>query len=255
MNIRDTVGTFKRYRSTYRNWLQVLYRIERGRFPFNGILKESGDSIRVYNGEQASLITLGMEVGYDLENSAITFRYADRQLCISGADLGHGDIRGVFLKEDYKFLLKEGATVIDVGANIGDSTIYFAVNHMNVIAIEPFPINSEYITKNSILNGLSDRITVLNAAIGMDGPTVKVNQVVFPDKGSDLKFSIGGKEIPVLMLKDLVTKYKSRELFLKMDCEGCEYEAISQCSDDALSAFTRIAMEYHHGPDTSMAKK
>jgi predicted RNA methylase len=44
----------------------------------------------------------------------------------------------------YRFLRVEGKIVIDIGVNIADSSIYFALKGADkVIAIEPFPRNYE----------------------------------------------------------------------------------------------------------------
>ena len=45
-----------------------------------------------------------------------------------------------FIKEQYKWLDVEGKNVVDVGANIGDTAIYFALKGAkHVYAFEPYP--------------------------------------------------------------------------------------------------------------------
>ena len=54
----------------------------------------------------------------------------------------NGDIHTVFFNNEYADLDIKDKIVIDVGANIGDSSIYFALRGAKkVIAIEPFPEN------------------------------------------------------------------------------------------------------------------
>lgn len=57
----------------------------------------------------------------------------------------------VFLSNIYKHLPVEGKTFVDIGANIGDSSIYFASRGAEkVISIEPFPKNYELAKKHQI---------------------------------------------------------------------------------------------------------
>jgi len=39
-----------------------------------------------------------------------------------------GDIGGVFALEEYKIIKPENEIVVDIGASIGDSSMYFALN-------------------------------------------------------------------------------------------------------------------------------
>jgi ribosomal protein L11 methylase PrmA len=57
----------------------------------------------------------------------------------------------VFLKQEYQFLPVKDRTVIDIGANVGDSSIYFALRGADkVIALEPLP--TSYKMAKKILN-------------------------------------------------------------------------------------------------------
>jgi FkbM family methyltransferase len=47
-------------------------------------------------------------------------------------------------------------------------------------------------------------------------------------------------------LDKIVEQCEGRRIdFLKMDCEGAEWEILTQCSEDALSQVDRIRMEFH----------
>ena len=62
------------------------------------------------------------------EKDRIKFKYA------------HGSITQVFDKEDYKFLDVQNKSVLDIGAFVGDSPIYFILKGAKkVYAIEPHP--------------------------------------------------------------------------------------------------------------------
>jgi FkbM family methyltransferase len=61
----------------------------------------------------------------------------------------------------------QGRTIIDIGANIGTSSIPMVAEgtFARAIAIEPEPFNFRLLTANVALNGLSDRFTCVNAAV------------------------------------------------------------------------------------------
>ena len=244
--------TLRRYRKTYKNWIKVLYRVRNKNFPFYAELRNKSSSKSqslIENGEQASLISLGMDVDFDSKQECLVFKYRDKQIYMKGADFGHGDIRGVFFYENYKSLIQEGQTVIDIGVNIGDSAVYFAANGMNVVAIEPYPKNANLASINAELNGFADKITVFNAALGATNGRIKIDANSFPDIGSGLKPADKGTEIPILTLDEILMKSGIKEAFLKMDCEGCEYDGLLKSSDQTILKFKKIAIEYHYGPE------
>lgn len=61
--------------------------------------------------------------------------------------------------------------IVDVGANIGTTTIPFARAGFHVVAIEPVPAVLRYLRGNLEANGLADRVHVLEGAVapGSDG--------------------------------------------------------------------------------------
>jgi len=67
--------------------------------------------------------------------------------------------------------------VVDIGASIGDSSIYFALNGASyVIALEPYPYTFNLAVKNVKVNNLNDKIKILNAGYGGKLDTVKVKE-------------------------------------------------------------------------------
>jgi hypothetical protein len=57
-----------------------------------------------------------------------------------------------------------------------------------------------------------------------------------------------GTTIDLMAIKDIVDKYSIKTgSILKMDCEGCEYDAILSASADTLRTFSYIRIEYHYG--------
>jgi len=152
-----------------------------------------------------------------------------------------------FIEEEYKWLDVKGKDVVDVGANIGDSAIYFALKGAkHVYAFEPYPYSYNIAMKNIKLNHLEDNITLLNEGCGKSGfVTIKED---YENTGrTTLKKFKEGKKIKIENLDEIVKKFNLRHAALKVDCEGCEYDLILNASDEALRAFNQIIIEYHYG--------
>lgn len=157
------------------------------------------------------------------------------------------DILEVFFDEGYKFLDVENEDVIDIGTNIGDSTIYFAVNNAkNVLGLEPYPHSYSTALKNLERNNIErERVILLNAGYGKDG-LVKVRDDLKNTHGTDLVASNEGTDIRTVSLKTLLIEYSFETPVLKMDCEGCEYNILNE-DNDTLKKFKRIQIAYHYG--------
>ena len=134
-----------------------------------------------------------------------------------------------------------------MGANIGDTAIYFALKGAkHVYAFEPYLYSYNIAKKNIKLNYLEDRITLLNEGCGRSG-FVTIKEDYNNTGGTDLKNFKEGKKIRIISLDEIVKRFNLKHAALKVDCEGCEYDLILNASDDALKAFDQIIMEYHYG--------
>ncbi|MEM3193096.1 MAG: FkbM family methyltransferase [Candidatus Parvarchaeota archaeon] len=174
----------------------------------------------------------------------ITFSYDDYNLEF---DLGNGgDLGETFFREEYNFLKVEGENVVDIGANLGDTAIYFAIKGAKkVISLEPYPYTFALATKNIGLSGFKDKIEIINAGYGED-KKIKIDTSFIPDNGSDLRESENGSDINLYSLKTLMNKYNIDFGILKMDCEGCEYNLLNE-DDETIKKFSMIQIEYHYG--------
>jgi FkbM family methyltransferase len=163
--------------------------------------------------------------------------------------ISNGDLFNIFYEKDYDFLPVKNRVVIDIGANIADSSIYFAMTGAKkVIALEPFPKNFEIAQKNIALNGFTDKIELLNAGCcgGQSKDMVldaSANGVCCQTMQSSL-----GSNIHFYTLRELINKYNiDSPAVLKIDCEGCEYDIILSNGKTMLDKFSHIQVEYHHG--------
>ena len=160
-----------------------------------------------------------------------------------------GMITGQFIKNEYGWLNVKGKTVIDIGTNIGDTAIYFALKGAkHVYAFEPYPYSYGIATQNVRLNGLEDRITLLNEGCGKEKRKIKIDVSYKNFGGTDLKNFKNGTNINITTLSELIKKFGIIDnAVLKIDCEGCEYGVLLDAQDSDLKRFKQIQIEYHYG--------
>ena len=155
----------------------------------------------------------------------------------------------------------QGATVLDIGANIGDTVVFFGKSGADVIAYEPDPEMCELARRNAALNGVSADIR--NAGIGATSQTMRLSAsaegadamsaTLFPGTRPVNRLHVSTVPIQVVAFGDIVAEFGSLRL-VKFDCDGCEYPALLSLPDDSLACVEHIMMEYH-GPSERLAEK
>ena len=116
--------------------------------------------------------------------------------------------------------------VVDVGAHVGNHTIYFAgALGLNTIAFEPNPTNFALLTHNILANGLSERCRLRNVAVGnREGRCVAVRGAANNSGSARIEASIEG-EIAMVTLDRELADLPTLDL-LKIDVEGWEDEVL-----------------------------
>lgn len=234
------------YRKTYKNYLDVAMHVKSKKYPIKAILR-NGEYLIVNHPNEVYAHLMGLT--YDLENDTvfISAKDSESQVKLRGA-INNGEVVSIFLRKQYSFLPVKGRVVVDIGANIGDSAIYFALHDAErVIALEPYPRNYEMAKTNVELNNLSNKIQLVLAGCSSKNRYITVD----PEKESDIRSQLDefekGIMIPLLTLDNILKRYNIDSAVLKMDCEGCEYEAILSSSDETLRKFSYMQIEYHYG--------
>jgi FkbM family methyltransferase len=138
-----------------------------------------------------------------------------------------------------------GRDVIDVGASVGDTALYFVLNGARkVIAVEPLPSVARCAEENVRLSSATDKVKVINAALSDEPVSVPCDyDVLLSRYFSTLKGS-GTCKVPGVSLGDLLSVVEDPYL-LKMDCEGCEAQVILGPERERLRAFEHIIFETH----------
>lgn len=249
MRIKNILEAKNRYKMAYKNYTSVMWNVWRKKDKIKVILQNGNLSylnwelVWDYSHFYSQLIkNKNIYDLYFLDNNNVKFIYKEKNIILKGI----GDINCVFINEEYSFLNVKNEIVVDIGANIGDTPIYFALNNAKkVIALEPYPYAYKIALKNIRQNNMEDKIILLNAGYGKDD-VVKVDSDFKNTTGSDLKLFNNGVDIRIISLKTLLYEYQIDKALLKMDCEGCEYYLLNE-DNDILKKFKRIQIEYHYG--------
>ena len=240
-------------KKTFKNSGHVLSRTFKNDFPIDAILRNGKKvKIRTFNAiyfiSQAQKI---QNIDFDFNNDIVTIQPDEKtnQKIIFYGGLDNGDLANIFLKKDYDTFKIKDNTVVDIGANIGDTAIFFACNGAKrIIGVEPFHKNFEIAEKNINANKLTDTIQLIKAGCGSKTGSVKID----PDYNSSIESVLNdfneGEDVPIVTLQDIIEKYSiPMNSVLKIDCEGCEYDIIENTPSDIISHFNHIQIEYHAG--------
>lgn len=155
----------------------------------------------------------------------------------------------IIVNKIYEFQPKDpkNIQIVDIGANIGLSVIFFYQNYplANIEAYEADPSIYKILCKN-ISNYNCDNMQIYNKAVwdentvlqfyaeGADGGHIENNLTARGDK------VINVETIDVI---EILRKYKKID-FLKIDIEGAEVRVLSRASD-YLKSVENIFVEYH----------
>lgn len=149
------------------------------------------------------------------------------------------------------FEINKNDLVVDIGGHIGIFTILAAkkANRGKVYVFEPSPENFELLVENVKLNNASN-VYAVNKAVSNKSEKKKLFISQGSNKGSTsfYKNEDSGQETEVqaLSFKKLIKKLNSKINFLKIDCEGTEYDILFNIGKPILNKIEKISMEYHY---------
>jgi len=192
------------------------------------------------------------QISFDENYETLVMKLEDKKVFFGGWWLG--DILSSFIGDAYQKLPVENKTVIDIGANIGDTAISFIhYGAKRVIGLEPFPINYKFFKTNVAKNNLKEEIEVIQG-----GCSSKSSEIFVDPNLSGLSYKMENKDkgdrINQFSLDELIKKYNISDGIIKMNCEGCEYDTILNTSNEILKKFSHILIQYHNGPAALMKK-
>ena len=153
----------------------------------------------------------------------------------------------IFVREIYRFRpLTSHPLIIDCGANIGLSILYFKkiFPGARIIGFEPDPHNFELLQKNLLQNPeLNTHINLVRKALWINN-----NGVSFEAEGTEgskinEQESSGRTRVETQDLKELLAGFDSID-FLKVDIEGAENKVIPDAAAQ-LYKVKNLFLEYH----------
>ncbi len=151
-----------------------------------------------------------------------------------------------YLKNLFDF--SEARNFIDIGACLGEYSIYFAKNYpeSKVYSVEVEANNLKLLRKNIELNKCEKKIKIVENAvsdfIGQNYHVIENTQeseVIVNNKSSNLK---------TITLSSLINNEKLNKIdFLKVDIEGSNYK-VAECIINNLSKISNIQYAFEKGP-------
>jgi len=154
--------------------------------------------------------------------------------------------------ERYGFSLKPGWKVIDIGAGIGDYTLYAAAaqDGIQVYAFEPFPqsyaLMQENLQRNRIANvrAFDKAVAAVSGALVLDLAGGEPLQI--QSRLGEAGKSQSNLPVDAVSLADVfdLLQLDSCDM-LKLDCEGAEYSILFETPQPILERIQHIVMEYH----------
>ena len=197
---------------------------------------------------------LDRKIAIDKRKKQIKFSFLNKQItfCFDSNKQLHntiGLVKEQFLEGQYAWLDVKGKDVVDIGANIGDTAIYFALKGAkHVYAFEPYPYSYNLALKNIKLNRLQDKITLLNEGCSGKEGIIKIEEKYKNMGNTALKEFNKGKEIKLTTLGEIIKRFNlNSDSVIKIDCEGCEYAVLLKAKEADLRRFKQMQIEYHKG--------
>jgi FkbM family methyltransferase len=164
-------------------------------------------------------------------------------------------VREVLIDRQYNpagFEINPTDNVLDIGGNVGAFAVGAAsqAGRGRVISVEPVQENFSLLVRNVGLNQLKNIIPVRAAVLAQRRPvTVYLSpegtgsHSVFADVTGSPR---GEQQVDGVTLPDLFEQYQLDVChFLKLDCEGAEYEILYGLPESYFPRIEKLAIEYH----------
>ena len=188
----------------------------------------------------------------DILNKLHNFKYIDKHKDMLSAY----PLYDIFINKCYtnNISIENGDVVIDIGANIGFFSYYAIINGASkVYAFEPGLAQSQSIKDNF---GDIDTLTIESKAVSNHTDTLTyIQNNTFSVKSTNY-INMSNMEDYIItececvnLMEYCVNNNINKINFLKIDCEGAEYDIFKSLSDDFIKNIDKISMEFHLNKD------
>lgn len=153
--------------------------------------------------------------------------------------------------EVYGTPIQDRWIIVDIGAAMGDFAIFAArrAPHGRVFAYEPAPDSLALLERNLQLNSVGN-VAMHPVAVSREAGVMSLDTsggvaVQYRTVGSSGR-TIATVQVPSVALADVLAGLPGGVCdFLKMDCEGAEYDMLLHLDEVSLKRIRRICLEYH----------
>jgi len=165
------------------------------------------------------------------------------------------------LRDDYqlkKMKFSKGDVVLDIGAHIGSFSLAIAKQHpdIRILSFEPSPNSYRILRKNITINNYKNIVPFNKAVISKEkkggiylDPVNSALNSIYRSKGHYVK-------VPSISLEKIFRSNNIKNCaFIKMDCEGSEYDIILNTPLNLLRKIKAIVIEYHDPVDFGISNK
>lgn len=133
-------------------------------------------------------------------------------------------------------------TFIDIGANLGGTTLLASVTGARIIAVEASPINAKLFRQTIAANNI--QVDFFECAVGDGDGVVRFEEDAFA-AGSHVSSS-GAVEVQVRPLDSILSELEPDSVSLiKIDVEGYEYEVLNGSATTLNKYKPKVVMEFN----------
>jgi len=145
-------------------------------------------------------------------------------------------------------LTRPGDIVLDIGANLGNHTVYWAMARRRVIAFEPNPITRSALVESLGRNKLETLVDIHPVALSTASGMGSLTALLANNQGAIAVEAVAGGEIPIIRLDDLELPEVAA---IKIDVEGAEENVLLGARQTISRLRPLIIMEMQGGASDS----
>ncbi len=161
----------------------------------------------------------------------------------------------VFVSQDYKPDLKSAKIILDIGAHIGISTLYFNIlfPQVKIFSYEPSSVNFKYLNRNIKINKLENikpfRIAVSNVHDRKLKLLKSINSMTLSTVKANAKTDCMYEYVNATNIKNIIRSNHIKKVdIVKIDCEGEEYNILLNLDRTTFNKIESFIIEYHNHP-------
>jgi FkbM family methyltransferase len=191
------------------------------------------------------------------KNATVDLRTGERIVLLKSSLFALSVAYEIFVMDTYRCpqpnVLGSVRRIVDVGANVGYSLIYWGRIYPEacIDAFEPHPDHVEVLRQNLRLNGMEAIVKIHPVAAGTSNKSAylsdagAISAIVPGELDGDMEPQTG--VIPINIVDFFETMRDVPIDLLKLDCEGAEYELLMDKRFERMS-IRNLVMEWHASP-------